>query len=162
MYIDICVHAGVDWQVMQNFMDYMILTDFIISNTDEHLQNFGILRDPDTMKIIGPAPIYDSGNSMFYNENRKTPYTRADILDREITSLYSREEKLLKKVKNRNIVREDLLPSRAEVRELYAESGIPEWKAAVIAENYNIKLQLLHEFRKGKTISVYNEKLQSS
>ena len=51
MYIDICVHAGVDWQVMQNFMDYMILTDFIISNTDEHLQNFGILRDPDTMKI---------------------------------------------------------------------------------------------------------------
>ena len=72
MYIDICVHAGVDWQVMQNFMDYMILTDFIISNTDEHLQNFGILRDPDTMKIIGPVPIYDSGNSMFYNENRKT------------------------------------------------------------------------------------------
>ena len=147
---------------MQNFMDYMILTDFIISNTDEHLQNFGILRDPDTMKIIGPVPIYDSGNSMFYNENRKTPYTRADILDREITSFYSREEKLLKKVKNRNIVREDLLPSRAEVRELYAESGIPEWKAAVIAGNYNIKLQLLHEFRKGKTISVYNEKLQSS
>lgn len=160
MYIDICVHAGVDCQVMQDFMDYMILTDFIISNTDEHLQNFGILRDPDTMKIIGPAPIYDSGNSMFYNENRKTPYTRADILDREITSFYSREEKLLKKVKNRNIVREDLLPSRAEVRELYAESGIPEWKAAVIAENYNIKLQLLHEFRKGKTISVYNEKIQ--
>lgn len=84
---------------MQNFMDYMILTDFIISNTDEHLQNFGILRDPDTMKIIGPVPIYDSGNSMFYNENRKTPYTRADILDREITSFYSREEKLLKKIK---------------------------------------------------------------
>ena len=50
MYIDICVHAGVDCQIMQDFMDYMILTDFIISNTDEHLQNFGILRNPYTMK----------------------------------------------------------------------------------------------------------------
>lgn len=160
MYIDVCVRAGIDCQAMQDFMDYMILTDFIISNTDEHLQNFGVLRDPDTMKIIGPAPIYDSGNSMFYNENRKIPYTRSDILDREITSFYSREEKLLKKVVNRNIVKEDLLPSPTEVKELYAESGIPEWKAVVIAENYNTKLQLFHEFKKGKTISAYKEKMQ--
>lgn len=37
----------------------MILTDFVISNTDEHLLNFGVLRDADTMKLIGPAPIFD-------------------------------------------------------------------------------------------------------
>lgn len=145
---------------MQDFMDYMILTDFIISNTDEHLQNFGVLRDPDTMKIIGPAPIYDSGNSMFHDETRRVPYTRAGILSREVTGFYGREEKLLRKVGNRNIVKEDLLPSPSEVKELYAEGGIPEWKAEVIAGNYGTKLKLFREFQKGKTVSVYNEKKQ--
>lgn len=158
-YIDTCVRAGMDRQMVQDFMDYMIMTDFVISNTDEHLQNFGILRDPDTMKIIGTAPIYDSGNSMFYNENRKVPYTRSGILDREITSFYSREEKLLQKVVNRSLVKEDLLPSPSDVKDLYESSGIPEWKASVIAANYDTKLHLFHEFQKGKTISIYKEKL---
>lgn len=157
-YIDICIQNGIDREIMQRFMDYQTLTDFIISNTDEHLLNFGILRDSDTMKLLGPAPIFDSGNSMFFSEERKYPYSRAGLLERKITSFYDKEEAMLKRVRNKNIVKVSLLPEPEEVKRLYAESGIPEWKADVISKNYGTKLQMLLEFQRGKTISLYAER----
>ena len=124
-------------------MDYQTLTDFVISNTDEHLQNFGVLRDTSTMKLIGPAPIFDSGNSMFFSETRTQPYTRAQILERKITGFYEYEDKMLRKVQNRKIVKLDLLPSKQDVKERYVQSGIPEEKAEFISSNYETKLSLL-------------------
>lgn len=157
-YINICVENGIDYNQIQEFMDYQTMTDFLITNTDEHLLNFGVLRDPNTMKLIGPAPIFDSGNSMFYSDGRKTPYTRAGILDIPITSFYKREEKLLGKVKNKTAVDLNSIPSAGEVKELYANAGIPEEKADVISKNYDTKAKMLSEFQIGKTISLYKEK----
>lgn len=157
-YINICVENGIDYNQIQESMDYQTMTDFLITNTDEHLLNFGVLRDPNTMKLIGPAPIFDSGNSMFYSDGRKTPYTRAGILDIPITSFYKREEKLLGKVKNKTAVDLNSIPSAGEVKELYANAGIPEEKANVISKNYDTKAKMLSEFQRGKTISLYKEK----
>lgn len=157
-YINICVENGIDYNQIQEFMDYQTMTDFLITNTDEHLLNFGVLRDPNTMKLIGPAPIFDSGNSMFYSDGRKTPYTRAGILDIQITSFYKREEKLLGKVKNKTAVDLNSIPSAGEVKELYVNAGIPEEKADVISKNYDTKAKMLSEFQRGKTISLYKEK----
>lgn len=157
-YINICVENGIDYEQIQEFMDYQTMTDFLITNTDEHLLNFGVLRDPNTMNLIGPAPIFDSGNSMFYSDGRKTPYTRAGILDIPITSFYQREEKLLGKVKNKNVVDLNSIPSADEVKELYTNAGIPEEKADVISKNYDTKAKMLSEFQRGKTISLYKEK----
>lgn len=157
-YINICVENGIDYNQIQEFMDYQTMTDFLITNTDEHLLNFGVLRDPNTMKLIGPAPIFDSGNSMFYSDGRKTPYTRAGILDIPITSFYKREEKLLGKVKNKTVVDLNSIPFAGEVKELYANAGIPEEKADVISKNYDTKAKMLSEFQRGKTISLYKEK----
>ena len=157
-YINICVENGIDYNQIQEFMDYQTMTDFLITNTDEHLLNFGVLRDPNTMKLIGTAPIFDSGNSMFYSDGRKTPYTRAGILDIPITSFYKREEKLLGKVKNKTAVDLNSIPSAGEVKELYANAGIPEEKADVISKNYDTKAKMLSEFQIGKTISLYKEK----
>ena len=157
-YINICVENGIDYNQIQEFMDYQTMTDFLITNTDEHLLNFGVLRNPNTMKLIGPAPIFDSGNSMFYSDGRKTPYTRAGILDIPITSFYKREEKLLGKVKNKTAVDLNSIPSAGEVKELYANAGIPEEKADVISKNYDTKAKMLSEFQRGKTISLYKEK----
>ena len=157
-YINICVENGIDYNQIQEFMDYQTMTDFLITNTDEHLLNFGVLRDPNTMKLIGPAPIFDSGNSMFYSDGRKAPYTRAGILDIPITSFYKREEKLLGKVKNKTAVDLNSIPSAGEVKELYANAGIPEEKADVISKNYDTKAKMLSEFQIGKTISLYKEK----
>lgn len=154
-FISICVNNGID---VRDFMDYQTMTDFIISNTDEHFFNFGVLRDTNTMKLIGPAPIFDSGNSMFFDGSRKVPYTREGILKITNAGFYKLSEGMLKKVKNRNLVKIDLLPTPSEVKEFYANAGIPEEKADMISKNYEIKLQLFSEFQNGKTISLYNEK----
>lgn len=154
-FISICESNNID---IRDFMDYQIMTDFIISNSDRHFFNFGVLRDTDTMKLISPAPIFDSGNSMFYNDDRKVVHTRVSILKQQISGFYKTEERILKKVKNRNLVNVDSLPTPSEVKEFYSNAGIPEKKSNVISKNYEIKLQLFLEFQKGKTISLYEER----
>lgn len=151
----ICESNNID---VRDFMDYQIMTDFIISNTDRHFLNFGVLRDTDTMKLIGPAPIFDSGNSMFFNDDRKVVHTRVSILKQQISGFYKTEERILRKVRNRNLVNVDLLPIPSEVKEFYSNAGIPEEKSNIISKNYEIKLQLFSEFQKGKTISLYAER----
>lgn len=49
----------------------MFVFDALICNVDRHLGNFGFLVDNKTNKIIGLAPIFDNGNSLFYNLNEK-------------------------------------------------------------------------------------------
>ena len=44
-----------------------------------------------------------------------------------------------------------------EVLEFYADRGIPEDKSMFIAKNYEIKVRMLREFQKGKSISLYRE-----
>lgn len=49
-------------------LDKMIVLDFIIANEDRHLNNFGFLRDAETLEWLGFAPIYDSGSSLGYDK----------------------------------------------------------------------------------------------
>ena len=48
-------------------LDKMLAADYIISNEDRHYNNFGFVRDAETLEWIGLAPIYDSGTSLWYN-----------------------------------------------------------------------------------------------
>lgn len=47
----------------QDYVDGMIAVDHIIGNDDRHLGNFGFIRDVETAKITGFAPLFDSGSS---------------------------------------------------------------------------------------------------
>ena len=123
-----------------------------------NLGNFGVLRNTNTMELTSVAPIYDSGNSMFFLDLINRPFTRMELLERKITAFYETEEKMLKKVKNKNLIKIDLLPVAKEVSDFYKRNGIPEHRADIIADNYDIKLKMLDEFQHGKTISLYKEK----
>lgn len=46
---------------LESFLQKMIAFDLLIGNTDRHEKNFGFLRNPDTLDILGPAPLFDSG-----------------------------------------------------------------------------------------------------
>jgi len=48
--------------------DMMLVLDFIIANNDRHYNNFGLVRNADTLEWISVAPIYDSGTSMWCKE----------------------------------------------------------------------------------------------
>ena len=155
--INAAASMGLDRDYVRGFMDYQILTDFVLTNTDRHLYNFGLLRNPSTMKAICMAPIYDTGNSMFYDD----PFSalkRETILKRDITALRNREEKMLDLVSNRFAVKASLLPSPEEILAKYDECGINAEKAELIAKGYSFKLQMLQEYQEGKSISFYHEK----
>lgn len=65
-FVDCCERLGIQGTVP--FLDRMIVLDHIIANEDRHFNNFGVLRDAETLKWLGFAPIYDSGSSLGYDK----------------------------------------------------------------------------------------------
>ena len=57
-------------------IDTMLQFDYLINNTDRHYGNFGFVRDVNTLEFKGLAPIFDNGNSLWYDEPLQfiTPY----------------------------------------------------------------------------------------
>jgi hypothetical protein len=49
-------------------LDQMLAVDYLIANTDRHLNNFGAVRNAGTLEWIMPAPLYDSGTSFWCNQ----------------------------------------------------------------------------------------------
>lgn len=52
-----------------DFLDRMIVLDYIIANEDRHLNNFGAVRNAETLEWMGMAPVYDSGSSLGYDKS---------------------------------------------------------------------------------------------
>jgi hypothetical protein len=59
-----CEKAGLS---ISGHFDRMITLDYLIANTDRHLNNFGVIRNAETLEWTGPAPIYDSGTSLWHD-----------------------------------------------------------------------------------------------
>ena len=145
----VCVSIGISDDDFTRFMDYEIMTDYLISNTDRHMNNIAVVRNPDTLEIKGFAPIYDSGNSMFYN----IPYTELEhvkLSSIKTHSFIARESKLLSYVQDRNAVDLEKACMSFDVyeKDLYERQiRIPRLKKL-----YEQKLMKLEAFQKGKNI----------
>ena len=116
-FIKVCSAHGLEDSMTRDFLEYQILTDFILTNTDRHLNNFGILRDTNTLQFIGMAPIFDSGNSMFW-QNPRLP-ERDDLTKIEVNSFRGKEMQLLEYVRDKHCVDLQLLPTPDELRTIY-------------------------------------------
>lgn len=57
-------YAGISENALQE-MKSMLVFDAVIYNEDRHFGNFGILRDNHTGKVLGAAPVFDNGLSLF-------------------------------------------------------------------------------------------------
>lgn len=68
-YIECCRQLGIT--DIEQAVDRMLTLDYIIVNEDRHLNNFGLIRNARSLEYIRPAPIYDSGSSMWYNTNTR-------------------------------------------------------------------------------------------
>jgi hypothetical protein len=69
-YIDVCKEHRIA-NAKEN-IDAMLAIDFFIGNEDRHRGNFGILRNADTLDWVKLAPIFDNGNSLFYDKENET------------------------------------------------------------------------------------------
>lgn len=156
-YLKLCAEAGMDADYMRDFLDYQILADFVLTNTDRHLNNFGILRNPVTLRWLEPAPIFDSGNSMFY-KNSRVPSGQA-LLDIEVTSFYSKETRLLSLVRNRGALDTGLLPTAEYVDALFEkDTALDAPKREQIVAAYCQKIRYLTDFQNGARLWSYQYK----
>ncbi len=65
-YVNCCEALGI--KNIRMSLDEMIVVDYIIANEDRHFNNFGLIRNADTLEYISPAPIFDSGSSLGYDK----------------------------------------------------------------------------------------------
>ena len=145
----VCLGLGMTEKDFTDFMDYQIMTDYLMTNTDRHMNNIAVMRNPDTLELLGFAPIYDSGNSMFYN----IPYEKLSdirIDDIKTHSFVERESKLLQYVQDRSIVDID----KAEMEFTIYEKDVVERHMRIprLRELYEKKRNNLRAFQNGKDI----------
>lgn len=65
-YINCCEALGIT--DIKKSVDQMLVLDYIIANEDRHQNNFGLMRNAETLEWIAAAPIFDSGSSLGYDK----------------------------------------------------------------------------------------------
>lgn len=120
--LDLLEHVGINRRYADNFLNREILIDYIISNIDRHMRNIEILRDSNSLEVLGMAPMFDFGNSMFFRLNKASSIpTGKGLSSLETHSFCNRESALLKHVdKHINIATDlDILKGRALFDSIY-------------------------------------------
>ena len=152
-YIDTCVMMGIDQKTMQDFMDYQIMSDFLLSNIDRHLLNFGVLRDPISLQFICPAPIFDTGNSMFFN----TDYNEKTVFDIRVNSWYKTELQLLNQVQNPQILDLDKIPGEEYINDIYGKDKYSVVYLDNLKAGYLKKIEMIEALQKGYSLNWRSE-----
>ena len=148
-YLNVCKSLGTDMELLQRDMDYQMITDFLLSGYDRHLNNFGVIRDADTLGIKRMAPIFDSGGCLF--AGREVPVNADMLLDIRTNGFAEKEVNVLKYVKDRNVVDLDKLPPASYIREMYErDDKMDEKRTGRIVRAYEMKTDICRKWQKGK------------
>ena len=65
--VSICEECGIPREDILDHFAKMFLSDFILANHDRHYRNFGLIRNVETLAYTRPAPIYDTGSSLWHD-----------------------------------------------------------------------------------------------
>lgn len=149
-YLEFGKMQGID---LRSFMEYQIATDFILTNTDRHFNNFGMLRDTGSLKFVEPAPIFDNGNCLFYNGF--VPKGKG-LYDIAVTSFRKRETDLLKYVTQPEVVDLKVLPAGEELYGLLKkDERMSDSQRQEICEAYETKIRMYTDFMNGAALWDY-------
>lgn len=145
---------GADADMVRRQLEYTILVDFILSNTDRHLNNMGFLYDSEERRIVIMAPVFDSGNSLFFD--REVIPHGDSLLDIRVNSFCKREVDMLRYVEEDMISELNLDKLDGFSDEAYNSlikfTCMPEQRAREIAETIDEKIEYLRKFSAGKKI----------
>ena len=113
------------------------------------MNNIAVMRNPDTLELLGFAPIYDSGNSMFYHvPYEQLLHARTDNITTH--SFVEKESRLLQYVHNRTLVDIDRAEMDFSIYEMdTAERHI---RIPILQELYEKKRANLKAFQNGKDL----------
>lgn len=145
----VCMNLGMPEEEFDHFMDYQIMTDYLISNTDRHMNNIAVMRNPDTLKLLGFAPIFDSGNSMFYNLSYDA-LTKVRLDEIRTHSFIEKEIRLLQYVKDRSVV--DIKKAEMDFSIYKKDVHERHIRIPLLQDLYERKCISLKSFQNGKNI----------
>lgn len=146
-FADCCTELGIPGIV--SYLDRMIVLDFLIANEDRHYNNFGALRNAETLEWIGMAPIYDSGSSLGYNKVARRILAGEDIVCKPFKKHH---EEQLKLVRDLDWINFDRL---SDVREMItgilsseiAAETIDEKRIEAITKSVETRIQALQDIQ---------------
>jgi hypothetical protein len=138
-YIKCCHRLGFD---VTDSLDEMIVVDYVIGNTDRHYRNFGLLRDVNTLKIIGSAPLYDSGTALCHDIAYKLIDTSADIKSKPFMDLHSEQIKLVSRPERFDISNLKYLGEKSE--DILSQfNWIPDERIGILSDLLNSRVEKL-------------------
>jgi len=124
------------------FIDQLICLDYLMMNEDRHWSNFGFVRNINTLKFEGPAPVFDNGNSLWYKIADYIPehYDHALMFRKK----HEKEIKLVKASPPIDFDGIAKLPATAEEL-LRTAPHISKQRAHMIASNIEKRIMMLKQ-----------------
>lgn len=106
--------------IMKEFLDYLLVFDYLMANTDRHFGNFGAIRNVETLTWVGAAPVFDTGTSLWHNKLTKGINPLDDI---ESKPFYAKQSKQMELVTDFDwIPFENLKDATDDLHEIFGHS----------------------------------------
>jgi hypothetical protein len=118
-YLECCNRLGVPG--VKEGLEKMLAFDFLIANSDRHYYNFGAIRDSRTLEWLGPAPVFDCGNSLWYQSADHMIKPGLDMESKPFRNYHSEQIKLVKNLDWFH--KEDLYRCEEECEKILSESA---------------------------------------
>ena len=80
---------------MEVALNWMMVLDYLVVNEDRHLNNFGVVRNADTLEFMGAAPVYDSGTSLWFDKPTGMIDAHAKVTCKPFKNSYEEQIKLV-------------------------------------------------------------------
>lgn len=137
----------------ETLTDKMIVCDYIIANKDRHFNNFGVIRDVNTLKFIGVAPIFDNGCSLWYDENDM--YVGEFFLTKPFEEYEKTQLSLVKKLEWLDISKLEDFPN--EVKTILSMNKLlSKERINKIVDQIKLRIEFVKELKKSREVDADN------
>jgi hypothetical protein len=143
-YKNICKEKGLE--NIDVFLDTMLTIDYIVANQDRHLNNLGIIRDANTLEWISPAPVFDNGNSLWFNIPTADIKGNGEV---KTTSFYDTDEQMLKHIEKLPDLDYIKIKGLSEkLSQLLTDANMDSERVTRICEGFEYRVDVIREKRK--------------
>ena len=138
----------------ETLTDKMIVCDYIIANKDRHFNNFGVIRDVNTLKFIDVAPIFDNGCSLWYDENDM--YVGEFFLTKPFEEYEKTQLSLVKKLEWLDISKLEDFPNEVKTI-LSMDKLLSKERINKIVDQIKLRIEFVKELKKSREVDADNE-----
>ncbi len=141
----------------EEYLQKMLMLDYILLNEDRHLNNFGIIRDVQTLEWKRICPIFDTGRSM--NTNVTTSYWdfyngEVKCFTRDFIPVASLEKFFTIKINSKKI--EELKALKQQYKEMLIEyqkyTKLSKEEIGMLTEGYEIRINQFDKMLRRKEL----------